>query len=111
MAVLVLGLLLKIGIRKHRSFDFSKDTNLQRFLFECGRQWTLDKMQVLSIANHLQNLADAGEPERLEIAFEPIGMLRAEMVFKEPVESVPKMKINGNLEVEGRVVKASYPLM
>jgi NCS2 family nucleobase:cation symporter-2 len=111
MAVLVLGLLLKIGIRKHRSFDFSKDTNLQRFLFECGRQWTLDKMQVLSIANHLQNLADAGKPERLEIAFEPIGMLRAEMVFKEPVESVPKMKINGNLEVEGRVVKASYPLM
>jgi len=66
---------------------------------------------MVSIANHLQNLADAGEPERLEMRFDPIGMLRAEMVFREPVEEVPKMKISGNLEVEGRVVKASYPLM
>jgi NCS2 family nucleobase:cation symporter-2 len=68
-------------------------------------------MQVLSIANHLQSVADASLPERLEMTFEPIGMLRAEMVFKESVEGVPKIKINGNLEVEGRVVKASYPLM
>ncbi len=111
MAVLVLGLLLKIGIKKHRSFDFSKDANLQRFLMECWRQWTLERMQMLSIANHLENLANTGEPERLEIAFEPIGMLKAEMVFKEPVERVPRMKGNGNIETEGRVVRASYPLM
>ena len=111
IAVLVLGLLFKIGSGKHRSFDFSKDANLQRFLMECGRQWTLGRTQMVSIANHLQNLADAGEPERLEMRFDPIGMLRAEMVFREPVEEVPKMKISGNLEVEGRVVKASYLLM
>jgi len=43
--------------------------------------------------------------------FEPVGMLRAEMVFREAVEDVPRMKGNGNLEAEGRVVKASYPLM
>ncbi len=112
MAVLVLGLVLKIGIKKHRSFDFSKDANLQKFLFECGRQWTLDRMQVLSIANHLQSVANAGKPERLEMRFESIGMLRAEMVFKGPVGDVPKINGGrGNLEVQGRVVRASYPLM
>jgi NCS2 family nucleobase:cation symporter-2 len=43
--------------------------------------------------------------------FEQTGMLRAEMVFREAVEGVPRMKGNGNIEEEGRVVKASYPLM
>jgi NCS2 family nucleobase:cation symporter-2 len=51
----------------------------------------LDHMQVLSIANHLQNLADVGDPERLDVWFEPIGMLRAEMVFREPVGDVPRI--------------------
>ena len=111
MAVLVLGLVLKIGIRKRRSFDFSKDANLQRFVAECGREWTLDRRQAASIADHLEDLAKAGEPERLELRFEQTGMLRAEMVFREAVEGVPRMKGNGNIEAEGRVVKASYPLM
>ncbi len=112
MAVLVLGLVLKIGIIKHRSFDFSKDANLQKFLFECGRQWTLDRMQVMSIANHLQSVANAREQERLEVRFESIGMLRAKMVFKGPMGGVPKISGGrGNLEVEGRGVRASYPLM
>ncbi len=50
-------------------------------------------------------------PKRLEMRFEPTGMLRAEMVFREAVEGVPRMKGNGNIEAEGSVVKASYPLM
>ncbi len=112
MAVLILGLVLKIGIRKQRSFDFTKDANLQKFLFECGRQWTLDRMQVLSIANHLQSVANSGDPERLELRFESVGMLRAEMVFTGPVGDVQKIgRGRGNLEAEGRVVRASYPLM
>ncbi len=112
MAVLILGLVLKIGIRKQQSFDFTKDANLQKFLFECGRQWTLDQMQVLSIANHLQSVANSGDPERLELRFESVGMLRAEMVFTGPVGDVQKIDGGrGNLEAEGRVVRASYPLM
>lgn len=69
-------------------------------------------MQVLSIANHLQSVANSGEPERLDVRFESIGMLRAEMVFKGPVGDVPKISGGrGNLEVQGKVVRASYPLM
>lgn len=94
MAVLILGLVLKIGIRKHRSFDFSKEANLQKFLFECGRQWTLDRMQVLSIANHLQSVANAGD------GVQGAGGRCAE-----------DQRGRGNLEVQGRVVRASYPLM
>ncbi len=41
------------------------------FLFECRHQWTLDRMQVLSNANHLQSVADSGEPERLDMRFDP----------------------------------------
>ena len=112
MAVLALGLVLRIGIKKRRSFDFSKGGSLQKFLMECGREWTLDKMQAAAIADHLQDLADAGEPERLDLRFDPIGMLKAEMVFKDPVEDVPRISGGrGNIETEGRIVRASYPLM
>jgi len=73
--------------------------------------WTL-KADDLSQASFRRKLATAGEPERLEMKFELTGMLRAEMVFKEPVGAVPGISGGrGNLEVEGRVVKASYPLM
>ena len=47
-------------------------------------------MQVMSIANHLQSVANAREQERLEVRFESIGMLRAKMVLKGPMGGVPK---------------------
>ena len=112
MAVLILGLVLKIGIKKRRSFDFREEANLQRFMFECGRLWTLDRMQVLTISNHLQSVAGCGEPKRLDLRFESVGMLRAEMVFKEPVGDVSMISGGrGNVEVKGKVVLLSYPMM
>jgi len=77
------------------------------FLFECGRQWTFDRMQVLSNANHLQSVADSGEPERLDMRFEP-----SRDGFQGAGEDVPRISGGrGNLEIERRIVRASYPLM
>ncbi|MCK9314454.1 MAG: hypothetical protein M0P20_10440, partial [Methanocorpusculum sp.] len=112
IAVLILGLLFKIGISKHQAFDFSKDKNLQTFMFDCGRLWTLNRMQVISILTNLQSLAKTGDPVNLTLTNELGGMLRAEMVFKEPVGNLTAISgAPGHLSVDGNVVSVSYVLM
>jgi NCS2 family nucleobase:cation symporter-2 len=112
IAVLILGLLFKIGISKHQAFDFSKDKDLQTFMFDCGRLWTLDRMQVISILTNLQSLAKTGDPVNLTLTNELGGMLRAEMVFKEPVGNLTAISgAPGHLSVDGNVVSVSYVLM
>jgi NCS2 family nucleobase:cation symporter-2 len=111
IAVLVLGLLFKIGIGKHQALDFSKDKNLQKFVFNCGRLWTLNKMQVISILTNLQGLARSGEPVHLTLTNEAGGMLRAEMVFKDPVGDLPEMSgMRGEVSKVGNVVSVGYVL-
>ena len=111
IAVLVLGLLFKIGIGKHQALDFSKDKNLQKFVFNCGRLWTLNKMQVISILTNLQGLARSGEPVHLTLTNEAGGMLRAEIVFKDPVGDLPEMSgMRGEVSKVGNVVSVGYVL-
>ncbi|HJJ71948.1 MAG TPA: hypothetical protein O0X95_02180, partial [Methanocorpusculum sp.] len=58
ITAVLLGLLFKIGISHRRSAVLEKDA-VYDFVQECGKLWTLNRLQVSVIAKDAENMADA----------------------------------------------------
>lgn len=82
IAAILLGVLFKIGIPRHKSIIFP--SNIHTFLTECGRMWTMDKTQCVQISHNLEPFTDGARELKLTLHSGHM-MLRAEILYPENV--------------------------
>lgn len=87
--VVVLGVLFKIKVPKHRTLTFDEaDASMKvfKFLLDSGKLWTLDRTQTVRIAHHLEAVFKAlpagSEPKNLTLRMDGItGTLQAKVIL------------------------------
>lgn len=115
ISVLVLGLLFKLGIPKHKKFVLDKNSNILAIMISCGKLWTLDKTQTTSIAHHIASLIDNKTAKSIEVSiYNMSAMMSVEIEFEKTAEkpdSEHHISYPSFISINDNILRAEYILV